>query len=394
MTNKFILTADDAALRERLQKAADEAIKIISRDMKKYDSGDLYPGKYIDGKYNVVPNAHPDNTSWQEGFWPGQLWLCYELTGDEKFKELGDKYVVDFAKRYEENNMIDWHHDLGFLYSLSCVAPYKLTGNALARETAEMAAFSLSRRFRWRGEFIQSMSTEIDPEHYRFIIDTMMNLPLLFWAADITGKDGYRDKAIRHAETTRRYILRPDGSTYHHFLMDFDTAGPKHGLTLQGLSDDSCWSRGQSWMVYGSAMMYGFTGDESWIDTFEAVTDYFVDHLPDDYVPHWDFAILGTDDDDRDSSAGAIAVCGILEMANHLGTDKRKMPKYIGIAKKMLLSLSSGEYAISPDLGREGLLDKVMPAKLLGECESCAGYGDYFYLEALTRALHPWEKYW
>lgn len=393
MSRRYVLSAGDDSLRQKLELAAEEAVKIVERDMVRYESGDLYPAAWKDGKYEAVPNGDLRNNAWVDGFFPGQLWLCYELTGKEKFRALAEKNVVDFAKRMEDNLHIDWHHDTGFLYIPTCVSAYKLTGNKLAEKTALQAAYSLSRRFRTRGEFIQSMGFEIEPENYRFIIDTMMNIPLLFWAAEQTGEESYRIKAIKHAETTRKYIIREDGSTYHHFLMDFDTAGPKGGLTLQGAGNDSCWTRGQSWMVYGSALMYAHTGDESWIKTFETVTDYFLAHLPEDYIPHWDFAVLGTEDDDRDSSAGAICACGIMEMAANIGEKSGKMPQYIAAAKKMMAALAE-HCAISFQSGREGLLDRVMGSKPHGSVEGCTPYGDYFYMESLVRALKEWNKYW
>ena len=390
--NGFVLSDGDAAFKQKIGAAANEAIKILSRDMEKYSSGALYPAAYKNGHYEAVVNGDLKNNAWQEGFYTGQLWLAYEISHEEKFEELAEKNVADFAERMENNFHIDWHHDTGFLYTPSCVAAYKLTGNTLAREAALSAAYSLQRRFRPRGEFIQSMGFELEKENYRFIIDTMMNLPLLFWAADETGKSVYREKAVKHAETTRKYILRDDGSTYHHFLMDFETAGPKGGLTLQGAGNDSCWSRGQAWMVYGSALMYANTGDSSWIETFDKVTDYFTAHLPENGIPNWDFSVFGTEDNDRDASAGMIAACGIMEMAR-LTEQGEKMRGYIAAAKKMLLSAVC-EYAVAANEGDEGLMRGVMPAKLLGMTEPCAPYGDYFYLEALVRAMGNWEKYW
>lgn len=389
----FILANTDEGLKHALDEAIKNVISILKRDMKKYVAGDVYPAEYTDDKYQVVPNADLRNHAWEEGFWPGQMWLAYEATGDEAFRELAEKNVVDFAKRMEDNMLIDWHHDTGFLYSPSCVAAYRLTGNELAKKTALEAAYSLSRRFRIRGEFIQSMGFEIEPENYRFIIDTMMNIPLLFWAADEEGKESYRDKAIRHAETTRKYIIREDGSTFHHFLMDFETAGPKGGLTWQGNGDASCWSRGHAWMIYGSALMYAHTGDESWIKTFETVLDYFIAHLPSNYVPHWDFSVMGTEDDDRDTSAAVIAACGIMELADYVSADCGKMSEYIEIAKKIMKSVIS-EYSVKPSDGREGLMTGVMGAKPQGICAPCEPYGDYFYFEALIRATRKWEKYW
>lgn len=389
----YILTAENELLRTKLENAARNAVKILEREMPRYISGALYPADYENGKYGAAENGNLRNLAWLEGFWTGQLWLAYEFTKDEKFKELAEKNVVDFEKRMVDNLHIDWHHDMGFLYSLSCVAAYRLTGSTVAKKTALQAAYSLSRRFRPRGEFIKSMSFETDAKNYKFIIDTMMNLPLLFWASEETGENLYRERAIKHAETSRKYLIRDDNSTYHHFLMDFKTAGPVRGLTWQGYSDESCWTRGQAWMIYGAALMYSYTKDNSWVDTFYKVTDYFIEHLPEDYVPLWDFAVIGTGDDDRDSSAAAIAVCGILEMAQHISFQEGKMAEYIQVACKILESLADN-YAIDLNDETEGLLGSVMSAKPQGIIRNCEIFGDYFYLEALIRALMPWKKYW
>lgn len=389
----FLLAETDEGLKQSLETAIQNALAILKRDMQKYIAGNVYPAAYTDEAYQVAPMADLRNHVWEEGFWTGQLWLAYELTGEADFRELAEKNVVDFAKRMDDNMQIDWHHDTGFLYTPSCVAAYKLTGNRLAKQAAEEAAYSLSRRFRVRGEFIQSMGYEMEPENYKFIIDTMLNIPLLFWATEETGKRSYRDKAIRHAETTRKYVIREDGSTYHHFLMNFETAGPKGGLTWQGSGDNSCWSRGHAWMIYGSALMYTYTGDASWIQTFETITDYFIAHLPANGIPSWDFSAMGTEDDATDTSAGVIAACGIMELANYLPADQGKMPTYLETARKIMSSAIS-TYAVKPTDGCEGLIKGVMPAKPQGYCEPCAPYGDYFYLEALMRAARHWERYW
>ena len=391
---RFIISEHDEQLREKLEKARDTALRIVEKNAYKHSSGDLYPvGKYDNGCYTWDVNGGPNGPCWTEGFWPGQLWIGYELTDKEIFRKVAERCVDNFYKRVDENYHIDWHHDTGFLYSLSCVAAYKLTGNERACKAAKMAAYSLSRRFRQRGEFIQNMRSEVDPDDYRFIVDTMMNLPLLFWMSDETGEESYRQKAIKHAETTRKYIIREDGSTYHHFLMDFQTAGPVRGLTLQGAGDESCWSRGQAWMIYAAPLMYDFTGDESWIATFEKVADYFISHLPADSIPYWDFDMTDIPGEPRDSSAAAIAACGIMEMARYLPAESGKMAMYIETAKKMLLTLVDC-YATSYGEQEEALVRHVTGSKPHGSFDSCTVYGDYFYLEALMRATHTWDRYW
>jgi len=391
----YILTENNSKLKAQCENAISEACKIIKRYLPKYESGTLYQGAYKNGEYTPVPNATPNY--WTESFYPGQLWLAYELTHDEAFRDVAEKNIFDFHRRVILNDEIDWHHDLGFLYTLSSVAPYKLTGNELAKKSALIAAYSLSRRFRFKGNFIQSMGDDGNyaPINYRFIADTMMNLPLLFWAAEETGDKTYYDKAVRHMRTTMKYIVREDGSSYHHFLMDHETGGPMRGLTLQGAHDESFWSRGHSWIIYGLAIAYDYTKDESILPWFVKVTDAFVDNLPSDGIPYWDFIYKEGSGEPRDSSAAAIATCGILEMARLVPHDTCKMDKYLAYAEKMLKALLSDGYRIKASENREALLDNSLGSKPHGGVPNPCTYGDYFFLEMLYRATKNWEnRYW
>lgn len=392
----YVLTNHYPELKKDIDCAIDTAVKIVKRNTQKYGTGDLYPAEPVGGIYTVaVKQCDRRSHFWLEGFWPGQLWLTYELTKDEEIRKIADKYVDDFYKRVYENDNIDWHHDTGFLYTPSCVAGYKLTGNETAKKAAEIAAYSLSRRFRYKGNFIQSMLTELDEnrDFYKFIVDTMMNLPLLFWATEETGDPIYREKAIKHLETTIRYAMRDDGTTFHHVLMDNRTGEMIRGLTWQGASDDSCWSRGQAWVVYGLALAYAYTKDDSLIPHFCKVTDYFIDHLPADDVPYWDFIYSDGDSEPKDSSAAAVAVCGILEMAKHIPSTEYGMQRYIDKAKDMLISLIKN-YAASFENGDEGLILHGTVANPQGMSDSVTTFGDYFYLESLIRAKRDWKSYW
>lgn len=390
----YIFTEHYPELKIMISDALEEAVAILRKYLPKYASGDVYQAKYANGEYVAVKNADSRCNYWEEGFWTGQLWLAYEATGEREFRALAEKNVDDFHKRVAENNQIDWHHDLGFLYSPSCVAGYMLTGNETAKKAALMAAYSLSRRFRYRGNFIQSMSYELDAENYKFIVDTMLNLPLLFWAAKETGEESYREKAVAHLNTTIKYAMRENGTTYHHFLMDEKTGKPVRGLTWQGASDDSCWSRGQAWVVYGLALAYGYTKDPAILTHFRKVTDYFMDHLPRDYVPYWDFMYTDGTEEPRDSSAAAITVCGILEMAKHVPQECCGMKGYLDKSAEMLKSMIIN-YANTAVTGKEGLLFHATGAKPQGMCvDACLSYGDYYYLESLIRATREWKSYW
>ena len=189
--------------------------------------------------HSSVDNLYPacDNTQWTCGFWPGEVWLSYERTGDEAFKTAAMTLVQSFDHRIRNKIEVD-QHDMGFLYSPSCVAAYKLTGDETARDAAILAADQLMARFQPKGQFIQAWGAMGAPENYRYIIDCLLNLPLLYWASEVTGDAKYADIAHRHITTCLANSFRPDGSTYHTFFMNPDGT-PSHGATCQGYKDDS-----------------------------------------------------------------------------------------------------------------------------------------------------------
>ncbi len=274
-----------------------------------------------------------ENVEWTTGFWTGSIWLAYEHTGDEAFKTgrryPGGKLFERIEKKIDVN-----HHDMGFLYSLSCVAAYKLTGNEHAKKAAILAADHLAERYREKGNFLQAWGNPGEPKEYRLIIDCLLNLPILYWASEVTGDESYAQKAENHIKTAMKCILRPDNSTYHTHFFDVETGEPTYGVTHQGNRNGSAWARGQAWGVYGIALSYRYLKNPEYVDLFCRVTDYFIEHLPEDLVPYWDFDFDTGSTEPRDSSASAIAVCGILEMAKYL--DQEKAGRYLTAADRML----------------------------------------------------------
>lgn len=328
------------------------------------------------------------NYDWTNSFYSGMLWLAYENTKEECFINKAKEHSRDFRSRIENRLDTLETHDIGFLYSLSCVADYKLTGDESAKETALMAAELLIKRFRPEGGFIQAWGSLDDESNYRLIIDCLLNLPLLFWASEVTGDDKYREIAITHAHTALKYAVRDDFTTYHTFYFDPATGAPSRGETCQGYSDSSCWARGQAWGIYGSALAYAYTGDESFIPIHNGVTDLFISRLPDDSVPYWDM-IFTEGDEPRDTSAAAIAVCGILEMSRHI-----KNEEHMKAAERMMESLI-GSY-MTDKLTSTGLLTDAMYSSPNGDRPECNIWGDYYFMEALVRIKtgNKWKMYW
>ena len=332
--------------------------------------------------------ATMQNVSWTTGFYSGILWLCYELTEDRDFLDSALSHYESYKKRIYEEEGID-HHDLGFLYSLSCVAQYKVLGDEDAKATAIRAAECLLRRYHPKGEFIQAWGALDDPDSYRLIIDCLLNLPLLFWASEVTGDQKFYQAAARHMRTASRTVIRPDSSTYHTYFFDIHTGEPTRGETHQGYSDESCWARGQAWAIYGLALCYHYTRDNALLDDYNRVTDYFLAHLPQNQIPYWDLIFDDTSGQPRDTSAAAIAVCGILEMG-------RTCPnaRHTAAAGRMLQTLSA-EYntADLPDCA--GLITDGFYNHHFCKQAECTIWGDYYYLEALMRAAKPdWKMYW
>lgn len=344
--------------------------------------GDWFPEivttDYVYGKKEACYN-------WTEGFWSGMLLLAYEETGDELFQTTVETLLTKFERRIEERYNVETH-DLGFLYSLSCVAAYKVYGDEKAKKTALEAADLLAGRFQEKGQFIQAWGELNARDNYRLIIDCLMNLPLLFWASEVTGDIRYRDIAKKHLHTTIDCVIREDYTTFHTYFFDPDTGEKQRGETAQGYSNDSCWARGQAWGIYGLALAYSYTKEESLIGLYEKVTDCFIDRLPKDFIPYWDM-IFTEGEEPRDTSAAAIAACGILEMEKF-----KKHPAYMEVCKRMLRSLE--EQYLTKEKSN-AILSDGMYSRPAGCKPEASMWGDYFYMEALMRVNHPdWKRYW
>ncbi|MEC0257063.1 glycoside hydrolase family 88 protein [Paenibacillus lautus] len=333
------------------------------------------------------------NTEWTSSFWTGMLWLAYEVTGDAKYRSTAELQLHSYKERVEKRIATETH-DLGFLYSLSCVAAYKLTGNTEARRIALAAADLLMERHFQKAGIIQAWGKLDQPsQRGRMIIDCCMNLPLLYWATEETRKPEYRRAAISHAQQSARYLIREDSSTYHTYYMDVESGEPRFGQTSQGYSDHSCWSRGQAWAIYGLPLSYAYMKEESLLHDAERVTNYFLNRLPEDYVCYWDL-IFTEGLEERDSSAAAISVCGMLELAKHLPLSHPRRRTYENAALRVLGALSDRYTTVSLP-GSNGILQHAVYGKPLGNgIDECCIWGDYFYFEALVRVYKDWDMYW
>jgi unsaturated chondroitin disaccharide hydrolase len=371
-----------------LDSAIAAALATVDRNLVTF--ADVYPddatwhGSYPShrARKGYPPGSH---TGWTTGFWPGMLWLAYELTGSAKYRAAGETQVARFADRLERKIDVD-HHDIGFLYSLSCVAAHRLTGSELALQTALKAADQLMTRFLAAPGVLQAWGALDDPaERGRTIVDSLMNLPLLYWASEQTGSRRFADAAARHAEQLLRHIVRPDGSTYHTYYFDPQSGAPRFGRTHQGYADESTWSRGQAWALYGFSLTYRYTCADRFLEAAQRIAAVFLAHTPADGVVYWDFSFTDGSGEPKDSSASAIAACGLLE----LGSDQNRASATTIVGA--LATTCTPHNSAANTLLLHGTQNRNTNAGV----DEGNLWGDYFYLEALTRLSRPnWTPYW
>lgn len=342
---------------------------------------------------NSTAGVYPavEKVDWTEGFWTGMLWLAWETTADDKYRLAAEGLLDSFEARLDHKIKVDTH-DLGFLYLLSCVNAWRVTGNERARGLALRAAELLYQRFNQTAGVIQAWGDLNDPARQgRMIIDCNLNVPLLFWAASETGKREYKEAATRHLTQAARYLVREDASTFHTFYMDVKTGKPVRGDTHQGFSDSSCWARGQAWGMYGFALAFHYTGDPSMTELSRKLTHYYLNRLPENYVCYWDLIFTERDNAFRDTSAAAISVCAIDELLKQLPLSDPLRPAYEQSLSKIMLNLHERYFAQHED---GILLEGVYNYGRNMGINVPNLWGDYFYFEALIRLSRTWAPYW
>jgi len=385
---------DPIQLKAHYESALRFAVDQTARNAFKF--GSLFPEKTTEAnRYHLRRwEGHPDgcNVGWTNGFWTGILWLAYEASGDAELRQIAESHLPGYKRRLAERIYID-HHDMGFLYTPSCVSAWRLTENAEARDIALSAAAWLMTRYLPPARIVQSWGDLNDPEQRgRIIVDSLLNLPLLHWASNETGDRRCADAAIAHACRARDHLIRPDGSTYHTFHFNAENGEALRGSTAQGFGDDSCWSRGQAWAIYGFALNHRYCPEEGLLDAAMVAADYFLKHLPRDGVPYWDLVFTDGSDEPRDSSAGAIAVCGLLEIADQLPPSPQRV-RYTDAAHRILTSLTRN-YMPTENKSDALLLHGVYSKPHGQGIDEANLWGDYYLLEALIRTTRMPRTYW
>ncbi len=321
---------------------------------------------------------------WTGGHWTGLLWLAFAHTGEPQLERAARAWTERLAPRQFDTTT----HDLGFLFELSYVLGYRLTGDRALLHPPVQAARTLAARFNRQGRFMQAWGPLDGSAHERgrAIIDTIMNLDLLYWAARVSGENAFAEIASAIADTILERHVRPDWSTVH--VADFDPATGRFIKvdTQQGLSATSCWARGQAWVIYGFGKCFAKTWNPAYLDAARHLATYALRRLPADLVPYWDYDSPLIPDDVRDSSAASIIASGLLNLAQ-VETDAARADRWRAQAIAMLQSLwdrYSSRGTIEPCILLHGTRSKPE-----GSMDHGLIYGDYYFAEALTRVLRP-----
>lgn len=353
--------------------------KICSKMSKVVDNvGDKIPYTTIGGRFD--DKFEEDPAWWTNGFWPGIMWLMYMGTKDEKYREKAEKAELRLDKVLFglDGSFEGLHHDVGFMWHISSVANYRITGNPQSRIRGLIAANHLASRFNINGRFITAWNGK-DREGWS-IIDTMMNLPLLYWASEETGYSRYRRIAEAHADKTAENVVRPDGSVVHIIEYDIDTGEVIRTYGGQGYGVGSSWSRGQSWAIYGFALSYIHTRKNLYLDIAKRVAHYFISCIQDNnYIPAIDFRSPESPVY-IDTTAGAIAASGMIEISKHVPEYEKKT--YFSSALKILRALEKEHCSWSD--ATDSILQNGSEAYSGGIHKSII-YGDFFFIEAIMK---------
>jgi hypothetical protein len=333
------------------------------------------PRSFAGGKIVTTPIQ-----DWTSGFFPGALWLIYDYTREPQWRTVAEQYTA----RQEPVKDITTNHDVGFMLYCSYGQGLRLTGNPAYRAVLLQGAKSLSTRFNPAVGLIRSW--DHGTWKYPVIIDNMMNLELLMWAARTGPEPRCREIAIRHADQTLANHFRADGSSFH--LVDYDpaTGAVVTKQTVQGAADGSAWARGQAWGLYGYTVMYRETRNPAYLAQAQKIARFLLSHprLPEDKVPYWDYDAPGIPDEPRDTSAAAIMCSALIELSDFAEPALARQCR--AVADRQLRSLSSPAYRAP--LGENGgflLLHGVGHKPGKTEIDQPLVYGDYYFLEALLR---------
>ena len=364
----------------QLEQALDYSLQIIKKNMQALA---YFPERLENDAWLLVQKDRMPS-HWVDGFWTGQLWLAYAHTKDAAFEQAARRWTAELA-HLKETTLT---HDLGFIFYLSNVLGYRITDDEQLLPDALQAAETFTHRYNPRGEYMQAWGRIDGPpyERGRINIDLMMNMPFFYWATAQTADPKYAQIASRHARTSRHTLVRPDGSISQCADFNPETGGFLRQSTHQGLSHDSCWSRGLAWGLYGFAEAYRWTSDPVFLHTSRRIAEYAIANAPADKVPYWDYDSLDIPNTYRDTSAAAVIAAGLLELADG-ESDAILAQRWREEATEITLSLwqnYSTRGTTVPAILMQG--SRSVPADLMNHS---LVYGDYYFVETLIRLLRP-----
>jgi hypothetical protein len=320
-----------------------------------------------------------ESKDWTSGFYPGNLWQLYKLTGKEAFKNK----AVEWTAFIEKEKYNGGTHDMGFKIYSSFGEGFEITKNEHYKDVIVESANTLITRFKENVGSLRSWDFNADIWEFPVIIDNMMNLELLFEATRISGDSIYHNIAVKHANTTLKNHFREDNSSYHVVVYDTVSGGVKSKVTHQGFNDNSAWARGQSWGIYGFTMCYRYTQDPKYLEQAKQSAAFYLQHakLPEDGIPYWDFHDPKIPNAVKDVSAASIVASALVELSMYTNNDA-----YLDYSNKVLNSLKSEEYIIPIDIEAPFILKHSTgnwPKN--DEMDGPIVYGDFYFLELMLR---------
>jgi len=380
---KELLTCEQLKWLDETWKKIEEKLSVVV-----LRSGDKIPFWSNNG---IHDDTKEDRINcWTNGFWPGLMWLMYVATEDKRYRETAE-HIEDYLDA-AFMNYYSLSHDMGFMWRISSGANYQLTGSEKSKNRQSIAANHLMARFNPTGEFLRAWNPDRKNGEKTTgwtIIDTMMNLPILYWASKEYADPRFKDVAMKHADNTMLNHIRPDGSVRHIVKHDPETGeiwGENGG---QGYAIGSAWSRGQAWGIYGFVLSYIHTGKEAYLDTAKKVAHYFIASVCEDWLPRQDFR--APEEHIYDASAGVAAACGMIEIAKIVPCHEKKL--YINAAMKLLMSIenewadwsSDTDFIVGMSTGSYTLKDSYNTNII---------YADYYFVEALYKLKEYGPLFW
>ena len=369
----FLTEQDCKWVQDTFQKAEQKLEKECER------MGEKIPYVSQNGRY-IEDMGDKDIAWWTNGFWGGLGWQLYHATKKEKYRKTAEGVEERLDRSLEE--FLGLYHDVGFMWMHTSVANYRLTGNHMAYARGQHAANILAGRFNLLGNFIRAWN---DDKTGWMIVDCLMNLSILYWATEETKDPRFSAIAKKHADTALEVMLRKDGSCNHIAVLNPETGDLEKLLGGQGYGEGSSWSRGQAWALYGFVISYAHTKDDTYLDAAKQIAHYFIANIAlQDYLPLCDFR-APANPVYYDSTAGACAACGLLEIAKHVPDLEKAL--YQNSALRLLKAME--QHFCNWDEDEDGILGmgKVAYHEQGENQQVSLIYGDYFFIEAILRLM-------